>query len=230
LTSSRISPTGTADPLEILLIRLEFITVGSLAACAITGAKVMFIGVGEKMSDLEVFRPEGFVSRLLGMGDLETLLDKVRDAVTEEEAEDLSKRFLKGEFNLLDLYEQMSTMSKMGPLSKVVEMVPGFSSLKLPKEMLKVQEDKLSRWRIAMDSMTREELEDPTVMNSNRMSRISKGSAVPVGEIRELVKQYRQSKKLIKALKGGSPKNMEKMMRRMGGSKGFKGLGNFKMK
>lgn len=205
---------------------------GALAACSVTGAKVMFIGIGEKIPDLEVFRPEGFVSRLLGMGDIEALLEKVKDAVTEEEAEDLSKRFLKGDFNLLDLYEQMRAMSKMGPLSKVVEMIPGFSSLKLPKDMLHVQEEKLQRWRHAMDSMTKEELEDPSVFNATRINRISKGSGVKIGEIRELVKQYRMSRKLVRSMKGkaGSPKDMQKMMRKMGGAKGMKGLGMQKMK
>ena len=205
---------------------------GALAACSVTGAKVMFIGVGEKIPDLEVFRPEGFVSRLLGMGDLEALLEKVKDAVTEEEAEDLSKRFLKGDFNLLDLYEQMRAMSKMGPLSKVVEMIPGFSSLKLPKEMLQVQEEKLHRWRHAMDSMTKEELENPDVFNVARINRISNGSGVKIGEIRELVKQYRMSRKLVRSMKGmaGSPKDMKKMMRKMGGAKGLKGLGMQNMK
>lgn len=205
---------------------------GALAACSVTGAKVMFIGVGEKVPDLEVFRPEGFVSRLLGMGDLEALLEKVKEAVTEEEAEDLSERFLKGDFNLLDLYEQMNAMSKMGPLSKVVEMIPGFSSLKLPKDMLNVQEEKLQRWRHAMDSMTKEELENPEVFSASRMDRISKGSGVRIGEIHELVKQYRMSRKLIRSMKGkaGSPKDMQKMMRKMGGAKGLKGLGMQQMK
>ena len=198
---------------------------GSLAACSVTGAKVMFIGTGEKIPDLEVFRPEGFVSRLLGMGDIEALLEKVREAVPEGEAEDLSKRFLKGDFNLLDLYDQMEAMTKMGPLSKVVEMIPGFSSLKLPKETLSVQEGKLKHWRHAMDSMTREELENPEVMNASRLARISLGSGVPPSEVRELIKQYRMSKKLVKSFKGGSEKDMEKMMRRMGGMRGLKGMG-----
>ncbi len=200
---------------------------GALAACSVTGAKVMFIGVGEKTKDLEVFRPEGFVSRLLGMGDLEALLEKVSEAVPQDQAEDLSKRFLKGDFNLLDLYEQMSAMTKMGPLSKVMEMIPGFSSMKLPKEMLNVQDEKLKRWRYAMNSMTQEELENPEVMNASRINRIAEGSGVPAADIRELIKQYRLSKKLVKSMKGmgGSEKDMQKMMRKMGGMKGLKGMG-----
>ena len=97
---------------------------GALTACAATGAKVKMIGVGEKPQDLESFVPERFVGRLLGMGDIETLLEKAADAISEEDAQDLNKKLLKGEFNLIDLYEQMQAMKKMGPLSKVFEMIP----------------------------------------------------------------------------------------------------------
>lgn len=184
---------------------------GALSSCAVTQAPIKFIGVGEKMDELEVFNPEGFVSRLLGMGDLEALLEKSREAITEEQAADMSKRLLKGEFNLLDLYEQMSAMKKMGPLSKVVELIPGFGQLKLPKELLEVQQDKLERWKFIMDSCTKEELEDPETLTSTRIERIAKGCGVSGSEVRELVKQYRQAKKLMKMMKG-SP---EKMMKRM---------------
>ena len=107
---------------------------GALSACAVTKAPIKFIGVGEKADDLETFNPKGFVSRLLGMGDLEALLEKAKEAITEEEAQDLGKKFLKGEFNLIDLYEQMQAMKKMGPLNKIAEMIPGFGQLKLPKK------------------------------------------------------------------------------------------------
>ncbi len=195
---------------------------GALTACAVTGSAVKFIGVGEKLEDFEKFNPEGFVGRLLGMGDLEALLEKARGAISEEDAEDLSKRFLKGEFNLIDLYEQMEAMNKMGPLTKVMEMIPGMGSLKLPKDMLKIQEGKLKKWRHAMNSMSKGELEDPDTISANRIERIAKGSGVSAGEIRELLKQYKQSKKMVKMLKGANPKNMDKMMKRMGGMQGMK--------
>ncbi|MBI4143501.1 signal recognition particle protein, partial [Candidatus Woesearchaeota archaeon] len=171
---------------------------GALTACSISGAPIKFIGVGEKIDDLEQFNPSGFVGRLLGMGDLEALLEKAKGAIKVEDAEDLGKRFLKGEFNLIDLYEQMEAMSKMGPLSSIVEMIPGFGQLKLPKEMLQTQEGKLKKWKIAMLSFTKEELEDPEIVDSSRVERISKGSGIPNSEIRELIKQYRQSKKMVK--------------------------------
>ncbi len=187
---------------------------GALSACAVTQAPVIFIGTGEKIDELEVFNPQRFVSRLLGMGDIETLLEKAKEAMPEEKAEDLGKRFLKGEFNLIDLYEQMEALKKMGSLRKLIDMVPGFGQLKLPNEMLDVQEGKLKLWRYAMDSMTKEELEEPDIISSTRVERIAKGSGLSVQEVRELLKQYNQAKKMSKMFKG---KNMKKMMKQFGG-------------
>ena len=199
---------------------------GALTACAATDTKIKFIGIGEKLGDLEVFRPEGFISGLLGMGDLEALLEKAEQAISKEDAEDLGKRFLKGEFNLIDLYEQMQAMSKMGPLSKITEMIPGFSQLKMPKDLLKVQEGKLKKWRFIMDSMSREELEDPDIISITRIDRIAKGAGTSTKEIRELLKQYRQSKKMAKLFKGGNPKSMERMMKKFSGKR----MPNIKLK
>ncbi len=196
---------------------------GALSACAVTGAKIKFIGTGERADDLEAFNPPGFVGRLLGMGDLEALLEKAKEAISTEEAEDMKEKLLKGDFNLIDLYKQMQAMKKMGPLGKVMEMIPGLGQLSLPKEMLQVQEGKLKKWRIAMDSMTKEELEEPENIDISRLERISKGSGIPVSEIRELLKQHKQSKKLVKMLKGGDP---EKMMKRL--QKQMKGGGKLK--
>jgi len=190
---------------------------GALTACAATKAPIKFIGVGEKIDDLEHFNPKGFVGRLLGMGDLEALLEKAKTAIKVEDAEDLGKKFLKGEFNLIDLYEQMAAMKKMGSLKKIVEMIPGFSSLQLPKEMLDVQEGKLDKWKIAMQSMSKEELEDPEIITTERIDRISKGSGMPSSIIRELIKQYRQSKKMVKMFKGNKG-DMSKMMKKLGGN------------
>ncbi len=194
---------------------------GALSACAVTDAPIKFIGVGEKIDDLEQFNPPGFVGRLLGMGDLEALLEKAKEAISEEEAEDLGKRLLKGDFTLIDLYEQMEAMSKMGPLSKIVEMIPGFGQLKLPKEMLQVQEGKLRKWKNIMNSCTKEELEDPEIVNSSRIERIAKGSGTSTGTVRELIKQYRQSKKLVKMMKGKG--DINKLMKKFQGKlpKGF---------
>jgi signal recognition particle subunit SRP54 len=199
---------------------------GALAACAVTGAPARFIGVGEKIDALEEFKAKNFVGRLLGMGDMEALLDKTQEAFSEEEVVDLSKRLLKGEFTLIDLYEQMQAMKKMGPLSKVMELVPGFSQVKLPKEALQVQEEKSKIWRHVMDSCTKHELEEPEIISGGRIERIAQGSGATEKDVRELIKQYKQGKKMMKMFKGGnmSEKQMQKMMKQMGGGRGLPGL------
>jgi signal recognition particle subunit SRP54 len=197
---------------------------GALTACAVTGTPIKFIGVGEKVDDLESFNPKGFVGRLLGMGDIEALLEKAKVAISEGDAKALEKKLLKGEFNLLDLYSQMEAMSKMGPLGKVMEMIPGMGQLKMPKEALAVQEKKLVKWKIAMSSMTKKELEEPELLDGSRMERISNGSGIKTAEIRDMLKQYKQSKKMMKMLKGGNP---EKLMKKFG-KKGMPGMGKMK--
>ncbi len=188
---------------------------GALSACSVTGAPIKFIGIGEKIDDFEPFNPKGFVGRLLGMGDLEALLEKAKEAMTEEEAKDVEKKFLSGEFTLIDLYQQMEALSKMGSLGKLMEMIPGMDQLQLPKEALQVQEGKLEKWKHVMNSMTKKELEEPEIIDADRIERISKGSGIDAAEIRELLKQYRQGKKLVKMLKGAD--SPEKLMKKFKG-------------
>jgi signal recognition particle subunit SRP54 len=195
---------------------------GALSACAVTDSPIAFIGVGEKVDDLELFHPQRFVGRLIGMGDLETLLEKAQEVMSEEQAEDMKEKFLKGQFNLVDLYDQMKSMKKMGSLKKIMGMIPGMGSMQLPKEMLDVQEGKLEKWKFAMDSMTKEELEDPDLISANRIDRVASGSGVGISTVRELLKQYRQSKKMMKMFKGEG--DINKMMKQMKG-KMPKGMG-----
>lgn len=197
---------------------------GALSACAITEAPIKFIGVGEKMGDLEKFNPKGFVGRLLGMGDIEALLEKAKEAMTETEAVDMTEKFLTGKFNLRDLYDQMKAMRKMGPLKKIMEMIPGFGQLQLPKEMLDIQDEKLDTWKYIMDSCTKKEMEDPDLIDASRIDRIAKGAGTSTSDVRDLLKQYKQSKKLTKMFKGGG--SPEKMMKKM--QKKMKGM-PFKM-
>lgn len=186
---------------------------GSLVACAVSGAPIKFLGVGEKVDDIETFNPKGFVNRLLGMGDIEALLEKAEE-LDKDKVEDLGKKFLKGDFNFLDLYEQMSAMRKMGPLNKIVEMIPGFGGLKLPTDMIEGQEDKMKKWKFMLGSMTKGELEDPDILNGNRVDRVAKGSGATTHEVRELLKQYKQTKKLMKQMGGKDP---SKLMRKFKG-------------
>lgn len=188
---------------------------GALTACNVAQAPVYFIGTGEKIDDLELFDAKRFVGRLLGLGDIEGLLEKAKDALSEEQAEDLSVRLLRGEFTLVDLYEQMEAVSKMGPLGKIMEMIPGFSQIQLPKDALQVHEGKLKKWKYIMDSCTKEELEDPEVISSTRIDRIAKGSGCSSNDIRELLKQYKMGKKMVRMLKGGGTKKAESMMKKI---------------
>ena len=133
--------------------------------------------------------------------------------VLKEDAKDMERKLLKGEFNLMDLYNQMEAMAKMGPLGKVLEMVPGFGKISMPKEALKTQEGKLKKWKQAMNSMTKAELEDPEILTAERIDRISKGSGISTNDIRDMIKQYKQAKKMIKRMKG---EKHEKLMKKFG--------------
>ncbi len=190
---------------------------GALTACSVTNAKVKFIGIGEKVDDFEIFSPERFISRLLGMGDLQSLIEKAKDAISEDEAQDLGAKLLKGEFSLLDMYNQMEAMSKMGPLGKVMEMIPGMSKMQIPKEMLASSEEDMKIWKHIMNSMTKKELEDPEIVTSERVDRIALGCGQDVSHVRKLLKQFKQSKKMIKMFKGGGNKKMKQMMKQFGG-------------
>ena len=211
----------TAGVTELILTKMEGTAKGggALSACHVTGANVLFLGTGEKLDDLEEYHPERFVGRLLGMGDLETLLERAQEAISEEKAEDMQKRFQKGDFDLNDLYEQMNALKSMGSLGKIMEMIPGMGSLKLPKEALDVQEEKLQKWKFAIDSMTPHERSHPDCFNSNRIDRVAAGSGLSIREIRDLLKQYKQSKKMMRMFNG--EQDVNKLMQKMKGKRGF---------
>ena len=194
-----------------------------MSACSATDAKVKFIGLGEHIEDLEEYKPKNFVSRLLGMGDLETLLKKAEEVMDKETAEELGKKFLKADFTLTDVYKQMESVKKMGPLTQVIGMIPGFAN-SIPKEMLEIQEDKMKGWKYIMDSMTLKEKDNPTIMNPSRIARIAKGAGKNELEVRELIKQYNQMKKVMKQI--GNPKQLKKLEKLMN-MRGMKGLPGF---
>jgi signal recognition particle subunit SRP54 len=175
---------------------------GALAATRVAGAVVKFIGTGEKPDDLEVYDPKRFFSRLIGYGDIQGLLDKARSAGVEV-SEEKAKEMLRGEFTLENFQEQIQQMQKMGPLKKVMDMIPGASGLKLPKGFLDVQEDKMKKWRHIINSMTPQERREPDIINAGRVKRIARGSGTKEAEVRELLKYYKQSKKVMKLAKGG---------------------------
>jgi signal recognition particle subunit SRP54 len=186
---------------------------GALAATSVTGAKVKFIGTGEKMEDFELYDPERFVSRMLGLGDMQTLLEKAKEANVKEET---VEKIVEGKFTLTDFYEQIDAMQNMGPMSKVLSMIPGAGTMKLPKEAIKKQEQKMKNYKHIISSMTKEEKENPEIIDSSRIKRISKGSGRSESEIRELLAQYKKMKKLMRTLGGqaglkrGALKNLSK--------------------
>jgi signal recognition particle subunit SRP54 len=177
---------------------------GALSAVAATHAKIKFAGTGEKVDDIEQFIPSRFVGRILGIGDLETLVEKVRDAevvVPQKKA----KAFLEGKFTLKDMYEQMVAVRKMGPLKKLVGMMPG--GMNIPDDAMETAEKKLDAWRVIIQSMTRDEIEDPKLVDSSRARRIARGSGTSDKDVKEMVNQYFAMKKMMKSMKrrGGTP-------------------------
>jgi len=172
---------------------------GALSAVAATGAPIKFISTGEKVEDIEPFVPSRFVGRLLGMGDLETLLEKVREAeirVPEKKA----KAILSGKFTLTDMYEQFEAMKGMGPFRKILKMLPGMS-YDIPEDALNMAEDRLEKWRVMIQSMTPEEREDPKRFNASRVRRVARGSGTSEKEVKELIKQYFLMRRMLKSLR-----------------------------
>ncbi len=201
---------------------------GCLTACNETKAPVFFIGTGEKTHDIETFSPSSFISRILGLGDLESLIEKVKTAteLDEKKQKKLKKKLEEGKFNLRDLQEQLKSVSGFGSLSKIAEMIPGLGKVKIPDNLLDTQEDKLKKWQHAIDSMTEEEIENPEILEkqTSRMQRISKGSGTTTSDIRQLIKQYKMLKELTKSgnledmdmSQGFSQKQMMKLAKKFG--------------
>lgn len=171
---------------------------GALAACYETKAPVLFIGTGEHIRDIEIFNPVTFFSRMLGMGDIEALLEKIRTATEGKE----KKKPEEGGFTLIDFYEQIKATQSLGPLKKITELIPGMGGLKLPQNLIENQQEKLKRWKYAIDGMTLQEIENPEILEkqTTRIARIAKGSGISSSDVRELINQY----KLIKNMASSS--------------------------
>jgi signal recognition particle subunit SRP54 len=178
---------------------------GALSAVSITKAPVTFIGVGEHIDDLEKFDPPRFISRLLGMGDLQTLLEKAQESMEGSDAEMVAKKMMSGKFTLLDMREQMEMLSKMGPMDKIMNMLPqGFGGMKpgmgMDKQNPQETQQRLKKFKVIMSSMTRFELENPKEIKASRIRRIAKGAGVDQKEVRSLLKYYNMSQKAVKGL------------------------------
>jgi signal recognition particle subunit SRP54 len=183
---------------------------GALAASAVTGAKIFFIGTGERIDDLELFSPTRFVGRLLGMGDIKALLDMAKKLEIEAD-ETQAKRLLGGKMTIEDFYSQMENVNKMG-FRNVIENLPGLSGM-VKDDQLEVLQGKIEKWRFIIQSMTKEEKKDPNIINDARRKRISRGSGITEHEVKDMIKQYNNSKTMMKQAKG---RQMHGMLRRFG--------------
>ncbi len=206
---------------------------GSLTACAEVKAPVVFLGTGEKTSDLETFDPESFLSRLLGMGDLKTLMEKIHSVMDKKQIEEQQKRLQEGKFTMDDLQEQLKSMESMGSFDKILDLIPGFGKAKdkISQEQLESQQDKTKRFSYIIQSMTNEEKENPEILEkqTSRIARIAKGSGTTTREVRELLAQYKLLKSFIKngkesdlnSIQQGKMPFSQKQMRKL--AKKFKG-------
>jgi len=172
---------------------------GALSAVAATGAPIKFISTGEKVEDIEAFVPSRFVGRLLGMGDLQSLIEKVREAEVKV-PEKKMRAFLTGKFTLTDMYEQFEAMKGMGPFKRILKMIPGMS-YNIPDDMMEMAEDRLEKWRVIIQSMTPDERDDPKIFNASRIKRVARGSGTAEKEVKELIDQYSMMKRMMKTLR-----------------------------
>ena len=196
----------------VILTKLDGDTRGgaALSIKAVTGKPILYIGMGEKLSDLEQFYPDRMASRILGMGDILTLIEKAEQAVDEEKARELERKFKKAEFGFDDYLEQMQQIKNMGGLEDILGMIPGMGSQL--KGATLPDEKQLGRVEAIIYSMTLEERSNPNILNPSRKNRIAKGAGVDIAEVNRLVKQFEQGKKMMKQMSG--------MMGGKGGKKG----------
>jgi len=185
----------------VILTKLDGDTRGgaALSIRAVTGKPILYVGMGEKLSDLEQFYPDRMASRILGMGDVLTLIDKVQAEVDEQKAIELEKKFRKNEFDFNDFYDQIQQMKKMGGLQSILSMMPGMGG---QLKDIEVDEDAFKQTEAIINSMTKKEREKPDIITPPRKKRIANGSGVDIADVNRLMKQYEQTKKMMKQMNG----------------------------
>jgi signal recognition particle subunit SRP54 len=186
---------------------------GALSAVAETAAPILFIGTGEHIEDVEPFDPNRFISLLLGMGDIQSLIERAEEVVDEKKAEQTMKKIMAGKFTLIEMREQMEMLTNMGPLKKLMSMLPGAPATLSEEEMEEMQ-DKLRKFKIIMNSMTKEELTDPKLVKSSRVMRIAKGSGMDPSDVRALLNHYNLSKRQMRGILGNR-KLRKQLMKQM---------------
>jgi len=195
---------------------------GALSAVNETATSVLFIGTGEHIEDIEVFDPTRFISRLLGMGDIQSLLEAAEGVIDEEKAEETMTNIMRGQFTLIEMRDQMEMLTSMGPLKKLMSMFPGGPGA-LPDDELEAMQEKLRKFKIIMKSMTQEELEDPKIIKSSRVKRIAMGAGVTTKDVRALISHYNTTRKQMKGLMGN--RKLRKQLQKQMKDGSFEGLG-----
>ena len=206
---------------------------GALTAVNETGSSIAFLGTGETVQDIERFEPNGFISRLLGMGDLKQLSERVERAMAETGDEDDDwepEDIMEGSFTLKDMQKQMEAMNKMGPLDQVMDMIPGLGGGmmdELPDDAMDVTKDRMRAFDVIMDSMTDDELENPRSVGASRVRRIARGAGQDEETVRELLQQHKMMERTIQQFQGMGEGDMQRMMKKLqnGGGGGMGGLG-----
>lgn len=204
----------------VILTKLDGDTRGgaALSIRAVTGKPILFVGMGEKLSDLEQFYPDRMASRILGMGDILTLIEKAEAEIDQEKAREMEQKFKKAEFGFDDYLESMNQMKKMGGLSSVLSMMPGIGGAQMEELENAMDEKKMARIEAIIYSMTPQERSDPGILNPSRKRRVADGAGVDIAEVNRLVKQFEQTRKMMKQMTG------------MMGGKGKRGkMGRFKL-
>ncbi|HDS59103.1 MAG TPA: signal recognition particle protein [Thermoplasmatales archaeon] len=189
---------------------------GALSAVSETGAPILYVGTGEHLDDLEKFDATRFLSRLLGMGDIQSLLEKAEEVAKQQGKEKLEKsarQIMSGKFTLKEMYEQMELVSGMGSLRKLADMLPGGLSQRMQGADMQETQDRLQKFRVLMDSMTEQEMEEPHIIKSSRINRIARGAGLEARDVKELLKYYNMSKKMMKGL--SSKKAQRRLMQQL---------------
>ena len=187
---------------------------GALSAVNETGSAIAFIGTGETSEDLERSEADRFISRLLGMGDIKSLIEKAEETLKTEDVD--MEAMMSGRFTLKDMYKQLEAMNKLGPLKQVMQMLPmGKLGMNISEDAYNVTQEKMKKYKFMMDSMNEGELGDPKRINSSRIARIARGSGTKYEDVRELLKYHKMMQKTIKGMKGGKF-NIQKMMKKLG--------------
>jgi len=192
----------------------------ALSIKAITGVPIKFIGTGEKPADFDTFYPDRLASRILGMGDVVSLVEKAQENIDQKQAEQMAEKLRKADFNLEDFLSQMQQIKKLGSMESILGMMPGMNGIKLDGDA----EKSMARTEAIIHSMTKQERRKPDILNGNRRLRIAKGAGVKVVEVNQLLKQFQQMQKMMRMFKGGGAKKMMRQMEAMKGKGGFPGM------